>query len=313
MNRQLLTLVAYLVVAVALVVLMRWLRNRASLEARSPGPGVAAGPPLRGTSVPLPGLLEPHRAMLERLLEPALRLQPGGEPVARLGGEPRLPAEIPWPKSPTHAMSFVGELDLAALARIAPDAAPALPRDGRLLFFYDVEEMRWGFEPTDGAFFRLIRVEGAGQAQTAPVGATVFKERVLGATRVHVLPDAEQVPDSAAFSDPVAEAFFEHASALAPEPDHRVGGHAAWIQGDDREGAAIAAVGGSSGTPEQARAARVKLAPDAAAQWRLLWQVDSDDVAGFMWGDVGRLYLLARDADLRAGRFDRVWLVLQCY
>jgi uncharacterized protein YwqG len=32
-----------------------------------------------------------------------------------------------------------------------------------------------------------------------------------------------------------------------------------------------------------------------------------------MWGDVGRIYLLARDEDLRAGRFDRAWLVMQCY
>jgi uncharacterized protein YwqG len=51
------------------------------------------------------------------------------------------------------------------------------------------------------------------------------------------------------------------------------------------------------------------------AEWRLLLQVDqvdSDEPVGMMWGDLGRLYFMMRDEDLRAGRFDRVWLELQC-
>jgi len=50
-----------------------------------------------------------------------------------------------------------------------------------------------------------------------------------------------------------------------------------------------------------------------AKRWRLLWQLDSDEAVGFEWGDAGRLYVLARDAGLRAGRLDRAWVVLQCY
>lgn len=72
-------------------------------------------------------------------------------------------------------------------------------------------------------------------------------------------------------------------------------------------------MGGSTGTPEKAREARERLSPGPASEWRLLWQLDTDDEAGFMWGDAGRLYLLARDEDLKARRFDRAWLVLQCY
>jgi hypothetical protein len=209
-------------------------------------------------------------------------------------------------------MSFIGELDLAALHRAVPDAAPLLPASGRLALFYDVEEMRWGFEPKDGAFFRLLLLEGDGPAAAAPGGATAFKERLLGAKAARTLPHPEELEGSA-LGDDADDAYAEHAQALLATPDHRVGGHPDWIQGDDREEAALTAVGGSAGTPEAAAAARAKLAPGAAKEWRLLWQVDTDDDAGFMWGDAGRLYLLMRDADLKAKRFDRAWLVLQCY
>ena len=47
-------------------------------------------------------------------------------------------------------------------------------------------------------------------------------------------------------------------------------------------------------------------------EWSLLWQIGSDDASGFTWGDMGNLYLLIRDQDLRARRFDKAWLGLQC-
>ena len=48
--------------------------------------------------------------------------------------------------------------------------------------------------------------------------------------------------------------------------------------------------------------------------WRLLLQLDSDeDAPGWMWGDCGRLYFWLPEAELRAGRFDRTWLNLECY
>jgi uncharacterized protein YwqG len=262
------------------------------------GPAAATQPPagkppfkplsgataLPGTAVPLPRALKPHRAALERLLAPAVRLEPGGTPVARLGGAPRLPADVAWPTSPRNPMSFVGELELDALHAAAPGAGPSLPRSGRLALFYDVEESRWGGEQDDAAYFKVLLLR-EGSPRAAPKGATVFKERRLAARPVRVLPDLEDLPEGLNLGEAGTDAYARLGTALAPEPDHRLGGHPAWIQGDDRPG------------------------PD----WQLLWQIDSDDAAGFMWGDVGRLYLLIRDVDLAAGRFDRIALVMQCY
>lgn len=49
-----------------------------------------------------------------------------------------------------------------------------------------------------------------------------------------------------------------------------------------------------------------------ASEWRLLLQIDSDDNAGMMWGDVGRLYVWIRRDDLKRRDFSRAWVVLQC-
>jgi uncharacterized protein YwqG len=48
-----------------------------------------------------------------------------------------------------------------------------------------------------------------------------------------------------------------------------------------------------------------------AKNWRLLFQVDSDEHAGMRWGDNGMLYYWIERADLAAHRFDATWLVLQ--
>lgn len=49
-----------------------------------------------------------------------------------------------------------------------------------------------------------------------------------------------------------------------------------------------------------------------AASWNLLWQVGFDEWQGFGWGSSGTVYLLIRDEDLRACRFESAWLILQC-
>ncbi|MBA4186396.1 MAG: hypothetical protein C0467_00105 [Planctomycetaceae bacterium] len=45
---------------------------------------------------------------------------------------------------------------------------------------------------------------------------------------------------------------------------------------------------------------------------RHLLTLDSDDNAGWMWGDGGCLYFLIDEADLKAKRFDRVRMEMQC-
>jgi hypothetical protein len=55
---------------------------------------------------------------------------------------------------------------------------------------------------------------------------------------------------------------------------------------------------------------------DALAQideWVLLLHLDTDDATEMMWGDAGTLYFWIHQDDLAARRFDKVWMILQCY
>jgi len=46
--------------------------------------------------------------------------------------------------------------------------------------------------------------------------------------------------------------------------------------------------------------------------WRLLLQIDTDDDAGVMWGDVGILYFYIPQQALAARDFSQVHLIMQC-
>ena len=53
----------------------------------------------------------------------------------------------------------------------------------------------------------------------------------------------------------------------------------------------------------------------ASDRWLLLFQLDTVECGGFelMFGDCGHIYFYITKEDLAARRFDRIWLILQCY
>ncbi len=106
------------------------------------------------------------------LLRPAVQLVPAGrgDPVvARLGGTPELPPGTEWPQWPGQGrLSFVVELDLAALVATGADAGIALPAEGRLLgFYFDARRDGRVVLPSDPDTVpgsRLLHVTGTGPA-----------------------------------------------------------------------------------------------------------------------------------------------------
>lgn len=100
---------------------------------------------------------------------------------------------------------------------------------------------------------------------------------------------------------------------LGHHTNHKAGGWPDLVQNPMEEECALVTAGIYAGSPEGwhwEEARRILSEPN---DWRLLLQIGSDDDAGMMWGDLGRLYLWIRQADLGAGRFDRTWLILQCH
>ena len=97
------------------------------------------------------------------------------------------------------------------------------------------------------------------------------------------------------------------------EAFHRMFGWPDVIQNPIRLWCQLVSNGVAVDTAEGWRDPRVEGLRRGASEWRLLLQIDTDEDVGWMWGDSGRVYYWIREQDLRAGRFEKVWSVLQSY
>jgi hypothetical protein len=241
-----------------------------------------------------------HVDALARHVRPAVRLTaqkvdtvPPG--ASHLGSGPDLPDDLDWPRRDGRPLAFLAQIDLADVARVLPDSPLAA---GHLWFFYDVKEEPWGYDANHAGGARvLFRPSGTllrpstppeGLAETFPLCALTFEayEDPPGL-------DEEKPPIS--LDEPASErygAVREFLSSGTGGTAHKLLGHADPVQG-----------------PMEPRCE--ELAGPGA--WRLLLQLESDDTAGLMWGDTGRLYFWIRDEDLHACRYDRTWTILQCH
>jgi len=94
---------------------------------------------------------------------------------------------------------------------------------------------------------------------------------------------------------------------------HQFLGHPNQIQGDMQLECQLVSHGLYCGDPSGYQNPLLAQLEGGAKDWQLLLQVDSDDNAGMMWGDSGRIYYWIRRDDLRAKNFENVWSILQCY
>ncbi|HVM27909.1 MAG TPA: YwqG family protein [Mycobacteriales bacterium] len=311
--------------------------SRGAGRTAPPGGGSAAAPErLAGESdlAYLTRLAEAHlppaiAAQWLPLLRPAARLLPAPDDapvVARLGGSPRLPADLPWPVWEGHGpLSFVGEVDLAVLAQARVDTGLQLPAEGRLAFFYfdgsydDFAGVVGTWDPESLAGARVLHLTDDPAAlvqRTAPDRVPVFGERLLTARQATTFPTWEHPALQRVFKRPGedhsswmqhpvnAEPFTDALHTLrAGAPAHQIGGWADLVQGPvELEVAhAVLGLGDDWDDPRLER---------EAERWTLLLQVDSDD--DMQWGDVGTLYWLARHDDLAAGDLSRASFTWQC-
>jgi uncharacterized protein YwqG len=272
------------------------------------------------------------------LARPSIRLtangqgDSGGIAASRLGGEPDLPSETPWPEY-DEPLSFIAQVDLSECHLTT--ATRGLPPAGLLSFFYVADQSVWGFDPKDRGAWRVFFTPPNVGLRRIPVPESIPKEaryRPLGLRGVQELTYAPGesyeigqlglTPDDlSAYSD----ALFAHGDARfatstarfgdVPEGEaimHRLLGHPDPIQGDMQLECQLTSHGLYTGNPTGYADPRVADLRSGAADWHLLFQVDSEDAAGMMWGDVSRLYYWIRDSDLGASNFDNCWMVLQC-
>ncbi|MEW6350861.1 MAG: YwqG family protein [Thermodesulfobacteriota bacterium] len=247
-------------------------------------------------------------------------------PVAasKLGGLPDLPPDMPWPSwTPIEEASplcFLGQINLAALAGYA--FAESLPKSGMLSFFYDVEQFTWGFDPKDKGSWRVVYLPDSAQLSARPLPEQTldygrYEECEIRFYEGLSMP-GEGSPAIEAIGLDATEAtrysaFMEEFRAGIPhEMKHQLTGHPDEVQGAMQIECQLASNGIYCGSPSGYEDPRCEQLARGARDWTLLLQLDTDDHAAMMWGDMGRLYFWIREEDLHAHDFDKVWMVLQC-
>jgi uncharacterized protein YwqG len=260
---------------------------------------------------------------LAPLVRPAVRLlttRSAGElalGASRVGGAPDVPQGFSWPHWRDKPLQFLAQIELERAG------GGALPSSGHLLFFYDADQDAWGFDPQD---------RGSGVVCYLPAGTQLTRSERPGegSSETRIAPCTldfefyEDLPEFETF-DPMErelteegdEGYWDVRELLASGPDgaaaHKLLGHPNTIQGQMQLECQLASHGINCGTAAGYNEPRAKELASGAKDWRLLFQLDTDDNAELMWGDVGTLYFWIREQDLAELRFDRVWTVLQCH
>lgn len=266
-----------------------------------------------------------HADALLDLIEPSVRLvsEPMSERDAaatgttRLGGEPDLPDAAAWPSFRDMPHSFIAQINLADVSGLA--GTNELPDDGLLSFFFDGDQRVWGFDPKDRGGWSVMFTPPEASLRRRRFPASLPEGGRFAARALRPRVELTRAPwesfDVRALGLSLAQAL-AYADAL-PADDHqgtvhRLRGHPDMIQGDMQVECQLASNGLYCGDATGSADPRADTLRADAGSWRLLLQIDSDDDARIMWGDVGRIYYWLRRDDLAARRFEGAWCILQC-
>jgi uncharacterized protein YwqG len=265
------------------------------------------------------------------LARPSARLLPNSDGASRigmtrLGGEPDAGDDFGWPRTPERSgaepLGFLGQVELAAVQSVCP--SPLLPGSGTLLFFYDLR-MPGGFDPANRGHWSVIHVDGELQRVQPPPDLPVDPERYPETGRFE---EARMELRGELTLPPVDSTEIERLGldrrgwraylALLTELDHVRGqimnrclGWPEPIQGDPVSETQLAFNGIYAGTGEAYQREESKRLLAERGAWRQLVQIDSEDAAGMMWGDGGRVHFMMRESDLVARAWNQAWLSIK--
>lgn len=242
--------------------------------------------------------------------------------ASKLGGRPDMPPELAWPSYQDRPLEFIAQISLAETAPY--DENGLLPKAGRLLCFYDVQQWIEGNPFDEGRFCVYYDASDTADVQRIDYPETAeaeFRPCALTFSSVLTLPPLESKPLMADMElydyqsdtrerEAEIDAYLNLLKMTSrSSPQHQVLGWPYPIQGDVFIEAVRAALGIPMSQPINDVYQTYGTQID---EWQLLLQIDSDDKANMLWGDVGMLYWCIRREDLRHRRFDRVIVTMQC-
>jgi uncharacterized protein YwqG len=244
--------------------------------------------------------------------------------ASKIGGDPDLPAGYPWPAWKDQPQGFLAQFDLSAAS--ACDLQGLLPRDGLLSFFYDLVDTPWGYDPAQQGYSHiayfpagtpLSRRESPDKEILLPCSPVIFSPAltipVMGSQAY------DQLVDKAKLKKDEVDRYWDLPGEVRAaycqidsETFHQLLGHANNVQDDMQLEAELVTNGLYCGDQTGYRDRRRKNLEKQSHHWQLLFQLDSVEALGMMWGDMGRLYYWVKRDDLHQRQFGGHWMTMQC-
>ena len=224
-------------------------------------------------------------------------------------------------------LTFLAQFNCAELAKF--DKEHLLPDHGLLSFFYETDTQCWGYDPKDKGCARVYWFEDISALSAADFPADMEEDFKFPMVKIkmgskitypswqdfrEVFPDEK---DCDAFDEVWAEWMEDDSKEM--ENNSQLLGWPDVIQNSMFDECDLVSQGYCLGNPENwnriPKGIRQKAEETARDRWVLLFQVDTVECDDFelMFGDCGYIYFYITKEDLSARRFDRIWLILQCY
>lgn len=246
--------------------------------------------------------------------------------LTRFGGAPDLPEGFEWPRygygdETPLPLAFLAQFDCSGLAKHDKDGL--LPHEGVLSFFYEYRSQRWGYDPKDEGCARVYWFKDISGLKPSAFPADLpedcrFPALSIGmsAGRSVMSPADAQMAWQTDIDYDDFEMVRRRMGCGEPENSSKLLGWADPIQDSMAAECQLVTrgydMGGDTDAPEREL---IYAEEHSIDDWTLLFQLDTVEEGHFylMFGDCGRIYFYIRKEDLAARRFDRAWLVLQCY
>jgi len=248
---------------------------------------------------------------------------------SKIGGMPSCPRNFVWPtykitkkgETKNLPLAFLAQFNLKEISKY--DTEGLLPKTGILSFFYELEEMKWGFSPEDKGCARVFYFEDENNLVTCAFPQELPKdfqipELALNFKSKKSLPYWEEY-DLYDNSVQYESEFYDEIKAKklgAEESDFKILGYADVIQDTMPMDCELVNRGFDLGNgPAKITDQEKSEVNKACKDWILLFQMGSitTDDYELMFGDCGKIYFYIRKDDLASNNFDNIWLVLQCF
>jgi uncharacterized protein YwqG len=197
----------------------------------------------------------------------------GRGPTTRIGGTPWLPKGVDWPVCPNckKHMALLLQLDLEDLPKGAPSYGKGL---AQLFYCLNTQpqcevDCQAFFPYAKSVVARVVSKKGPGQdAAPVDVPGPVTPKLITGWTIQEDLPNLEELEELGLEIDFESELGETYEGAKVPRSGDKLGGWPFWVQSIEYP---------------KCRACKKTM--------RLLFQIDSNDVVGPQWGDMGCAHL----------------------